>query len=186
MIAKIIIIMTVLVAGISMSTASPTSRGAASSYVVSLSGEQIDLTEIVNLGNESSSNITGQSVWRYDGYLTVFLHHATGLWDKDGYRDWSDPYVELTAYKLESSYGTKRTTRVIWDTQNPSWGETLHFGHGVWTHFIIEICDYDWFLWFHWCDPLVQAYTVEPLNQGDHDLTLRYTDGEMPFEYHFN
>ena len=72
MIAKIIIIMTVLVAGISMSTASPTSRGAASSYVVSLSGEPIDLTKIVNLGNESSSNITGQSVWRYDGYLTVF------------------------------------------------------------------------------------------------------------------
>lgn len=128
MIEKMILV-TVLMTGIIISTASPTPKQAAVSYVLSSSGEQIESAEIVNPGNESSSNITGQQGWRYVGYLSVRLDYATGLWDKDGYNDWSDPYVVITAYQQASIHPTVRNTRIVWDTSNPYWYQTLHFGH---------------------------------------------------------
>ena len=74
--------------------------------------------------------------------LRVYARYARNLRDRDGWRNKSDPYMEVIAVDI---YGNslRRTTRRVQGNHNPNWNTSLYFGRRAWRYFRIRIYDAD-------------------------------------------
>ena len=77
--------------------------------------------------------------------------------------DVCDPYMEITAYRLDGSSVTKKTQHLNNDP-NPDWNEWFNFGRGEWKHIEVSIWDHD----RNRDDPLSTSHTMNLL-MGGHD-----------------
>ena len=136
MIVKIIILITVLIAGISMLTASPVAGAGEeeySDYTEPMEPVEMNLTGTEFQGNESGLNISvfSQSSPSFRlGYLTVIMKYASGLMDTDRGSDLPDPYALVHAHHLDC--GIDRSvydvTHHVPETRYPGWYKEFKFG----------------------------------------------------------
>eukprot|EP00800_Vazella_pourtalesii_P004180 TRINITY_DN1443_c0_g1_i5.p1 TRINITY_DN1443_c0_g1~~TRINITY_DN1443_c0_g1_i5.p1 ORF type:complete len:200 (-),score=1.64 TRINITY_DN1443_c0_g1_i5:192-791(-) len=188
MIVKIIILITVLIAGISMLTASPVAGAGEeeySDYTEPMEPVEMNLTGTEFQGNESGLNISvfSQSSPSYRlGYLTVTMKYARGLRDTDGWFNLPDPYAVVYAHY--SDCGVDRSirdeTHYVQGTTYPSWYKVMTFGWGNWINFNFQIWDKD----TSWDDAMTDVYVVT-ISPGVHCYQVYYSSGSVTYDYYF-
>ena len=187
MIAKIFIL-TMLIASICMSTASPIASAGEeeySDYTEPMEPVEMNLTGTEFQGNESGLNISvfSQSSPSYRlGYLTVTMKYASGLRDTDGWFNLPDPYAVVYAHYSDCgvSRSIRDETHYVQGTTYPSWYKVMKFGWGKWKYFNFRIWDKD----TTWDDRMTGLHTVY-ISPGVHCNQVYYSSGRVVYDYYF-
>ena len=182
MIAKIFIL-TMLIASICMSTASPIVEEGEFPKFPSITESAATEVETENQVNESVSVFAQNSPSQY-GYLTVIVKYARGLDDTDGWWNLPDPYAVVDAYYMEGAMYKRSTdqTGVVSGPQYPSWRKTMEFDWANWIDFTIRVMDSD----VGSDDVMMEAFTIY-VSPGvfctqEHDSN---GDGRVTYDYFF-
>ena len=188
MIVKIIILITVLIAGISMLTASPVASAGEeeySDYTEPMEPVEMNLTGTEVQGNELGLNISvfSQSSPSFQfGYLTVTVKYASGLRDTDGWFNLPDPYAVVYAHY--SDCGVDRSTRgethYVQGTTYPGWYKEMKFGWGNWRYFNVQIWDKN----VGRDDRMTGLHQVT-ISPGVHCNQVYYSYGRVVYDYYF-
>ena len=180
---KKIFILTLLIAAISMSSASPVADGEEiPEYIEPTEPVEMNLTETELLGNESSlAGVYAQNYPSQFGYLTVTIKYASGLRDTDGWFNLPDPYTKVYAHSSQCSVGStdSQSTHYIRGTTNPHWNTKMYFGWGSWVTFNFQVWDSD----ATWDDRMTGVHTVY-VTPGVHCDRVYYDWGSVAYDYY--
>ena len=90
------------------------------------------------IGTVMTPNVDGARV----GDLKVTVKTGHNLQDRDGWRNKSDPYVELIAVD-DSGKRDREITSTVQGNLNPTWNQQINFGYGTWKKILIRVYDAD-------------------------------------------
>ena len=114
--------------------------------------------------------------------LRVYARYAHNLSDRDGWRNKSDPYVEVIAVDI---YGNslRRTTSRVQGNHNPDWNTSLNFGRRAWRYFRVRVYDAD----FGSDDTLSSPQTIYLSGSVTRTyVTHSCYSGHAVFDYYYN
>ena len=127
-------------------------------------------------------NYSGTHCEHLYGDLRFKARYARNLQDRDGWLNYSDPYMEIIAEDADGNTVKKRT-RYIQGNANPDWNQWLYFGNRAWKKYKVRIYDDD----DNADDPLSSQYT-RTVYWGSHTSERFdcYGGGHAVYDYYFD
>ena len=178
-----VFILTLLIASISVSTASPVVREEEiPEYIEPTEPVEMNLTQSEFQGNESGIiiGLHSESCSPQMLFLTVNIKYASGLRDTDGRLNLPDPYVKVYAKSSHCGFSSTHfeQTHSLRGTTDPSWHKDLEFGWANWLSFNIQVWDKD----ATWDDAMTGVHTVY-VRPGSYCDQRYYDSGVVTFDY---